>query len=139
MKKTLIVISVIFFAHFSQAFITPNNTAGQSAFSKATFSDIDVSWTYEGSHPPASGDYIRVYVNDVLVVNSNGGFGDLSLSGGDVVKVEVGITPPIGMILNIVDDTPSSETQLYYNDNFVTTSFSFTVQEGHTYSIQANS
>jgi hypothetical protein len=139
MKKLLIVISVTLFAHLSQGFVTASNTTSESKVSKAAFGDIDVSWGYDGSHPPASEDYIRIYVNDVLTVSSNGGSGDLMLSAGDVVRVEVGITPPIGMILNIVDDTPSSQTQLYYNDNFVTTSFSFTVQEGHTYSIQANS
>jgi hypothetical protein len=168
MKKTLTVLAIIVCTSLTQAFTFSSNTGSAFTETKATqtkwqhttwvdpFAGVkklpasnqslqDVSIYYANSNDASpSRIYFRIYVNDVLEVDLNGPFppqlAQLSVSGGDVIRLEISTTPPDGGPDVTIQDLNTNATLFSQNDPAINlTTFSFTAEAAHSYMINSYS
>jgi|GEM_PF-3696509 len=131
MKKLLTVMAVIVFSCLTQGF----TTSSPKSF-------VAINYANANDSSP-SRIYFRIYVDGVLQVDmgsSEHGLGSLYAPAGSTVKFEMSTTPPNGgPVITITDE--ATNTNLFSQNNPATnyTTFSFTAEDGHEYSIWAQS
>jgi hypothetical protein len=121
--------------------VLKNNTASNTKNKKLVDSAI-IDWTFS---PSAGGtdfpdDYIKIYVNGVLVTNATStDNGRYNVVAGSTVTVEVALDVNENAIFNIYDAGPGGGT-LYDNESaFTFASYTFTAGANHEYDIDVES
>ncbi len=87
--------------------------------------------------------YFRIYVDGVLEVDmgsSEHGLGSVSAPAGSTIKFEMSTTPPDGGPDVTIRDEATNTNLFLQNDPAINyTTFSFTAEDGHEYSIWTHS
>jgi len=152
MKRSLMVMAVII-GCLTQSFTSPEGTGtatanlqnantGSRTWQKTTWINpfaesqefVDIYCGISTDNSPSL-VYFRVYVNNVLQIDwTTPALGQVSALAGDSVRLEISTTPPNGGANTSVQD--QGVTIFSQNDpanNFTT--FTFTAEAGHWYSI----
>lgn len=131
MKKLLTVIAVIVFSCLTQGFTT---SSPQSL--------VGINYANSNDSSP-SRIYFRIYVDGVLEVdmrNSEQGLGSVYAPAGSTIKFEMSTTPPNGGPDVTIRDEATNTALFSQNDPSINyTTFSFTAEDGHEYSIWSHS
>lgn len=131
MKKLLTVMAVIITSCLTQGFST-----------SSTKSLVAINYANSNDSKP-SRIYFRIYVDGVLEVDmgsSEFGLGSLYAPAGSTIKFEMSTTPPDGGPVLTIRDEQTNTDLLLQNDPAINyTTFSFTAEDGHYYSIWAQS
>ncbi|MFL5747790.1 MAG: hypothetical protein ACJ751_24155 [Niastella sp.] len=131
MKKLLSVMAVIMFSCLTQGFTTS---------SPPSLVGINFANTNDSS---PSRIYFRIYVDGVLEVDmgsSEHGLGSVSAPAGSTIKFEMSTTPPDGGPDVTIRDEATNTNLFLQNDPAINyTTFSFTAEDGHEYSIWTHS
>lgn len=156
-------MAVIICSCLTQAFTFSNNTGAALTETKATqnkwqhttwvdpfagvkkipASNQSLQWVeiYFANSNDASPSriYFRIYVNNELQVDLSGPYpvlGSVYATAGDTVRLEISTTPPNGGPDVTIQDQTTNTTLFSQNDPAINfTTFSFTAEAAHTYTI----
>ena len=135
MKKLLTVMAVIVFSCLTQGFTTSTSTSSSQSLVAINFANTNDS--------SPSRIYFRIYVDGVLEVDmgsSEHGLASVYAPAGSTIKFEMSTTPPNGGPDVTIRDEATNTDLFSQNDPAINyTTFSFTAEDGHEYSIWSHS